>query len=581
MLFPKFFLLVFTLVFGILFGGYSQKKVKYKDLFPILQSKDFKTAEPLLLQYLASNQDEANPHFYLGEIITAKLDSTEIFPNSTSYDSLANLAIISYKKAIRLVDDKELRKNDDYYISYNRRDLRTGKFGIKISDVHLDYENKISALDEKISLIDQIYSQKTKTDSLITELNNNVKSLQNQFPNEKAFLLRSKTDDYDKVRNTNKIYGRVKSALDEYFQLQEKLKSSNKDSQLNIEAVNEWSSINPQPINLFEKEIMLKDYQSFLSLLLIKIEDEIIPLKTLLLETDNSIDNLISENQNVADSSEIRELIVPGKLKDQLLELNAGALPLKILAYKSLKNEAQLLQNSAIFPILEDSTNVFQKVKLLQKHKEKFEKIDQMLSLIDKFSNDENKLNYQFYLETFEPSFEGYLDTEMTLTEKKLSVLEDQLVELDQLRKIFIHNTDSIYINKDVAQDFESTSFVTKSEEKEKYLIIAGQKGHAPFIGRAQFNMSVEALHILSDSAQTISLIQVNEKILLNTSLSNQLNQFKLSSFNHQVEPLWSIQYESDSPIASAKEEAGILFLYNEEGEVVKTLDSKGKEIGD
>lgn len=580
MLFSTKYLLVFIFAFAFIFEGNSQKRVKYKDLFPILQSKDYETAEPLLLQYLAGNPDEANPNFYLGEILSSKLDSTAIFPDSKSYDSLANLAITSYKKAIKLVDDREIRKNDDYYIAYNRRDLRTGKFGIKISDVHLDYENKIASLNEKIALIDQIYSQKSKTDSLINKLNKDIIFLQKQFPNEKAFLLRSTPEDYDRVRNTNSTYAMVKTEIDEYFQLLEKLKSANKAPQLIGESVNDWSSLQSSPINLFDTEIKTKDYQSFLSILLIKVEEEIIPLKTLLLETDEEVNNLLKENESVSDSSHIKEVVIPEKLKDELLALNAGALPLKILSYKRLKNEAQLLQNTSIFPVLNDSTNVFQKVILLQNQSEKFEEMNQMLSLIEKFANEENTLNYQFYLEEFDPSFEGYLNTEKTLTNKKLSELNEQYSKLENLRKLFIYNSDSIYSDSTSAKDFESHSFVTKSHENSNFLIIAGQKDHTPFIGKAHFDMNIEALQVLPDSAQTLNLIELNNHILLNTAISNQLNKFQISSFDLEIKPLWSIQYEAESAIESAKEEAGILFLYNAEGEVVKTLDSKGNEIG-
>lgn len=146
----RLILLITILCSSFVFNSYSQR-VRYKNIFPLLQSKDYISAEPLLLQFLQENDDEANAYFYLGEIINSKLDTVEIFPSTEKYDSMANLAIDSYKKAISLVDDRELRKNDDYYMAYNRRDLRTGKFAIKKSDVHLDYENKIASVSRKKS----------------------------------------------------------------------------------------------------------------------------------------------------------------------------------------------------------------------------------------------------------------------------------------------------------------------------------------------------------------------------------------------------------------------------------------------
>jgi len=54
-----------------------------------------------------------------------------------------------YDKAFKGITEKELRKNDEYYEAYLRRDLRTGKFVIKLSDVQLDIDNKVHFLKEK------------------------------------------------------------------------------------------------------------------------------------------------------------------------------------------------------------------------------------------------------------------------------------------------------------------------------------------------------------------------------------------------------------------------------------------------
>ncbi len=578
--FLKKFLVVILLSLTFSFLGFTQKKVKYKDLFPILLSKDYQKAEPLLIQYLGDNQDEANPHFYMGEILTAKLDSTSIFPTSNVYDSLANKAINSYKKAIPLVDDREVKKNDEYYIAYNRRDLRTGKFGIKIADIHLDYENKISALNEKLVLIDQIHQQKSKADELLSKLNNRIDSLRLQFPNEKAFLLRSTPKDFDVVRNINKTYAEAKTAIDEYFKLLTKVKSGEELPHLRNETLDEWSMLKPQSINLFEKEIHLKDYQSYLSLLLIKIEDEIIPFKTLLLQTDEAVNSMFAENQFVEDSSQIIEVTIPENLKEQLVKLNAGALPLKVLSFKKLKNEAQFLQNTSLYPVLKDSSNVFQNVKLLERQKIAFQEMDQLLALIEKFASEENTLNYHFYLKHFDPSFEGYLSTEKALTENQLFKLAEHYNHQKALSQVFIYKSDSIFNDSVTAKQNKSQSFAIELHEKSDFLIMGGQISSSPFVAKARFDMKIEKLQVLPDSAMFVNLIQVNDKILLNTALNRKSNHFKISSFNQQIESLWSIEFQSDLPVVSAKEEAGILFLYNVDGEVITTLDSKGNEIG-
>lgn len=46
------------------------------------------------------------------------------------------------------------------------------------------------------------------------------------------------------------------------------------------------------------------------------------------------------------------------------------------------------------------------------------------------------------------------------------------------------------------------------------------------------------------------------------------------------IQEIWSHEFSSDAPIYSAKAEAGIFFIYDENGNVLSTLDGKGNKIG-
>jgi len=58
-------------------------------------------------------------------------------------------AVTFLDKAYNTITEKELKKNGEYYQMYSRRDLRTGEFGIKLSDVRLDLETRVSLLKER------------------------------------------------------------------------------------------------------------------------------------------------------------------------------------------------------------------------------------------------------------------------------------------------------------------------------------------------------------------------------------------------------------------------------------------------
>ena len=55
--------ILLLLLVGISLSVFSQKKIKFnKDIFPLLESKDFATATPLLLDFVKSINGEAVDH---------------------------------------------------------------------------------------------------------------------------------------------------------------------------------------------------------------------------------------------------------------------------------------------------------------------------------------------------------------------------------------------------------------------------------------------------------------------------------------------------------------------------------------
>ncbi|SMD32985.1 hypothetical protein SAMN04488029_1346 [Reichenbachiella faecimaris] len=130
-------------------SSFAQKKLKYdKDIFPLIEAKNYDQAMPLLWDYLSDpkNADEPNPNLQVGLYYEGLVNDYHIISDSTAILGASDTAVIYLTKAKTLITEKELKKNDDFYQAFHRRDLRTGDFGIKISDVQLDIEKKLQSL---------------------------------------------------------------------------------------------------------------------------------------------------------------------------------------------------------------------------------------------------------------------------------------------------------------------------------------------------------------------------------------------------------------------------------------------------
>src|SRR6188508_2984352 len=122
--FMMFFLLVTT--------AYGQK-VKYKDIFALLSTKQYEQAEPFLKRYLKENDDNPNAYLFMGMIFQDKSAKMDVLKQTDLAVSSMDTAILFFDKALKTIDEREVRKNKEYYQAYNRRDLRTGEFGVKQS----------------------------------------------------------------------------------------------------------------------------------------------------------------------------------------------------------------------------------------------------------------------------------------------------------------------------------------------------------------------------------------------------------------------------------------------------------------
>lgn len=577
----RLFIIVSLLVIG--FNSKSDaQRIRYKNLFPILQSKDYKTAEPQLLKYLEDNDDEANAYFYLGEIIVSKLDSIEIFPTTEKYDSMANKAIEAYKKAITLVDDREVRKNDEYYAAYNRRDLRTGKFEIKKSDIHLDYENKIKAVSKKTELIKEIHELKAQSADKYKNLNIKVEEFYNAYPDEISFVLRANSFD---IEASQEIINSFKKFTDVFRNFVDKLNSLNHPAYSpelkTVEIVN-WDGLKPIQAELSDFSVSVQDYEQYLSQLNEQIDNQVKELKSLLFRTDAKFNEAISKNRTAIDSTQIQKMTISEELKTALKKYDKSDVIVNLLRYKQYKSQSELLRNQNIYPVLRDSSNIYQRANLVEDYQHKLNDQYDLLVNLDEKLNERIVKNFQLFMDGFMPSIEAYLETELTIAKQKLDSATKRSELMASQIKFFVYDSDSIYMTPMIAANRQSSNYIMNTIELDSLLLIGGVLKKQPFIAMAGFDMQINKLEILRDSTFTINnMFLLNSNLMLNLRNINQENTIQfLFYFSPNLEEIWSLEYENEATLGDAKVEAGIFFIYDQDGNVLKTLNSQGEIIG-
>ena len=126
--------LVLLLVF--FFSEKSQaQKLKYKNIYELLDSEQYGAALPDLTTFLHENPKHGSAMIYMGVVAQV-------------YEKDCAKAKTFFGKALEIIDQKELDKNKNYYGLWNRRNLRTGKYGVLLDDVRVDLDHRLEHCED-------------------------------------------------------------------------------------------------------------------------------------------------------------------------------------------------------------------------------------------------------------------------------------------------------------------------------------------------------------------------------------------------------------------------------------------------
>jgi hypothetical protein len=288
----KFALIKLVLVFTIVTPVFSQK-VKYKDIFGLLSTKQYESAEPFLRKYLKDNTDNPNAYLYMGIIHQEKSLKEDILKNTKKAIAYMDSSIQFYDKAYKTLTEKEVRRNDEYYQIYSRRDLRTGDYGVKLSDIQFDLEKKMEGLREKIDRVKMIKYYFSLADSFYLKSATLYNALQNTYASERELYLRSNDSLLHKLNILAVRFDSCTKAFDNYKASLANLgnKTNYNQTMTKNEIVN-FKTDGTKPVNFYQDDVEVWDYKKFAERTSQVIEQEIVPMRDHLVSYDVEINKL-------------------------------------------------------------------------------------------------------------------------------------------------------------------------------------------------------------------------------------------------------------------------------------------------
>lgn len=391
------FLTLFVLFSAIAFIPAVAQKVKYKDIYALLNTKQYQQAEPFLKAYLKENADNGNAHLFMGAIYEDKISNDDILVQTDRAIQHMDSAILYYDKTIKLLTDKELRKNKEYYESYNKRDLSTGEFGVKLDYIQFDLEKRISGLKEQIDKIKMVKYYFTLSENLYKKSQEMFFSIQGAYPGYREMYLRA---DESTIKNLSVLSHRFDScakAFDNYKTSLSNYGKNKYNQRWDLRNIENFKNDGKETADFYKSEIVIWNYKNFSDEALEIIEKDVAPVQQSLVKFDMEINKLKTrlETDSVSVDVDLHKLAqsMPG---DQLKKFDPAPMPVDVFAVKiaDLEYRSILVENRKAHA----SDDLKVRLEAVQGELRQLNKVDSVAKKLLGRNLDEDVVNYQQFV---------------------------------------------------------------------------------------------------------------------------------------------------------------------------------------
>ena len=315
--------------------GAEAQKIKYKDLFVFLNAGQYKEAEPLLRKYLKDTDDNPNAFMYMGYIYEEKFYAADVLKEPSKVALYGDSAAYFLELANRNMSDKEIKKNDDFYQKFSRRNPRTGEFGIELSDVTNELGEKTKEIRDRqqkvIKLNRYFYQAVGAYDRLVLT----YKNLTQPYENIRQFYLRSNDSLVAALEDLTERQDSVTLAFNSAKSVLTQMGKNNYNQKLELVGIKDFKSEGQAGADFFAEKVLLWDYNYWAQEAIKTIKKEIKPLLSGLVLVDTDLTNL--RNKVSADSVSVRaelDEIQKKLLSSNLLNYDPNPMPHAVLLTK-------------------------------------------------------------------------------------------------------------------------------------------------------------------------------------------------------------------------------------------------------
>jgi hypothetical protein len=461
------FLLILVALTSVGQVGYAQKKVKYKDIWALLNNKQYETAEPFLKSYLAENTDNPNAYLYMGLIYQEKSLKDDILRATALTIGHMDSSIFFLNKAYAGINEKEIKKNDEFYQSFSRRDLRTGEFGIKLSDIQFDIEKRVEGLREKIDRVKMVKHYFVLSDTLYKKCTAAYKAMLGPFEEEKQFLLRAEKSTVEDLKTLSLRFDSSMKAFDQYRASTGTVGKTGYNQIIVRDEIKTFKTDGTSAADFYQNDLHVWDYKAWAEAKRHSIEDDILVIREHLVSYDQEINKLRDKinGDTVSVKNDLTKLI-DRLLLEQLRKYDENPLPMALFAVKiaDLDYKSLIIEHGKYA----DSLDLRRQLVLAKEEATSARKLDSLATQILGRDFERECENYTYFINSTYSNttvLKSYLKVMKDFSSRESENKQNLVVEIENSMRWMVVNNDSIPLNVGLA----NASFQPLMVESEKF----------------------------------------------------------------------------------------------------------------
>ncbi len=429
----------------VVISAYGQK-VKYKDIFALLNTKRYEEAEPFLKRYLKETSDNPNAFMYMGVIFQEKSAKDDVLKQTKSAVANMDSAIFFYDKAYKSITEKEIKRNSEFYQAYNRRDLRTGEFGVKLSDIQFDLEKRMERLRERIDRVKMVKHYFTLADTLYRRTNTLFRKIKAEHPQEQSLYLQADESTLESLTALAVRFDSCVKVFENYRSSSTTIGRTGYDQALSLNEIHNYAADGETGANFFLDEVEVWNYKKFAEKVKAGIQKDIIPMRELLVSYDAEINKLREKlsKDSVSVKSDLTKLI-DQLLLEKLKKYDPDPLPMDIFTLKisDLEYRSTLIEHRNY----RDSADFHFRKKLLQRELVYLNKLDSTADKLTAAEIDRKSADYEHFITNAYSNtvvLKSYVKALKEYAEREKRKKDAEAVKIENALRWIIAGTDSI-----------------------------------------------------------------------------------------------------------------------------------------